>query len=469
MGITSSNKTVSVTTIPCGGSLNVRLSLTATPNILENPVDVVLLLDRSGSMEGPPLTSLKAGADTFIDILAEATGGAPQGQIGAGSRIGVVSFATAATADTALITDVAQLKDAVNDLNAQGRTNHSAAFSKAIELFDPASDNQKIIVLFTDGRTTEGGDATPIAAMAKAMGITIYVIGLEGNGGVDLPALVSWASEPASAYVAIAPTEAELEELFEDLARNITKPGATDIVLTDTVSDCFQITGLQSPTKGSAALQGTNRVVWNIAELGSMGSEGASLEFTVTHNGDCTGLLEVNESISYVDNENNVALFPSPTVTVDCGAIVVPEPCPEAIEIPVTGCEELVEFDAGDLDLSAQGRIVELSVTLENVCPGRRVALAAILTELDDKREEHQRGMKIFTIPAQTGARCRDIAVRCIRFVLPELSDDPASCGCTCRDKTLRVRFLANYVDSGFVCSCPLSHEALKGVKMPDA
>lgn len=459
MGITNSNKTVNVDTIPCGGSLNVRLTLTAEPDILTNPADVVLVLDRSQSMAGSPLAALKEGADTFIDILAEATGGAPQGQIGAGSRIGVVSFATTATADTALITDVAQLKDAVSDLTAGGRTNHSAAFAEAIDLFDAQSTNQKVIVLFTDGRTTEGGDATPIATLAKSMGIVIYVIGLEGNGGIDLPALISWASEPASAYVAIAPTEAELEELFEDLARNITKPGATNIVLTDTVNDCFQITGLNSPSKGSAVLQGNNRVVWSIPELGTTGSEGASLEFTVTHVGDCSGLVEVNQDITYDDAEDNVVNFPSPTVTVDCGVIVVPEPCPQAIDIPVSGCEELVEFDAGELELSALGRIVELNVTLDRVCPGRRVALAAILSEVDDNGDECQRGMKIFTIPAHTGTQCRSVEVRCIRFVLPELEETSGECGCTCREKTLRARFLANYVDSGFVCSCPLTNQ----------
>ena len=65
MGITSSNKTVNVTTIPCGGSLNVRLSLTAEPDILSNPADVVLVLDRSQSMAGAPLYSKKAGADNI--------------------------------------------------------------------------------------------------------------------------------------------------------------------------------------------------------------------------------------------------------------------------------------------------------------------------------------------------------------------------------------------------------------------
>lgn len=459
MGITSSNKTVNVTTIPCGGSLNVRLSLTAEPDILSNPADMVLVLDRSESMAGAPLSSLKVGADSFIDIIAEATGGSATGEIGSGSRIGVVSFATTATEDTALITDVAQLKDAVSDLTAGGRTNHSDAFTKAISLFDPQSANQKVIVLFTDGETTQGGDATPVADLAKSMGITIYIIGLEGDGGIDLPALLSWASSPASAYVAIAPTEAELEELFEDLARNITNPGATDITITDTISDCFRITGVQSPSKGSAALQGTNKVVWSIDELGTTGSEGASLEFTVTHNGDCSGVVEVNEAIDYEDNEGNVVTFPSPTVLVDCGVIVVPEPCPTAIDVPVSGCEEVVQFDAGDLDLSAQGRIVELDVTLNNVCPNRRVALAAILTEVDEEGEEHQRGMKVFTIPAHSGTQCRDVEVRCIRFVLPELSEYPDACGCACQEKTLRARFLANYVDSGFVCPCPTADQ----------
>ena len=39
---------------------------------------------------------------------------------------------------------------------ANGRTNHQDAFIKALDLFDPASTNEKILVMFTDGVTTEG-------------------------------------------------------------------------------------------------------------------------------------------------------------------------------------------------------------------------------------------------------------------------------------------------------------------------
>lgn len=160
MGITNSNKESSASVINCGDSFRIRLSLTAAPDIATNPTDIVLILDRSGSMAGTPLQSLKNGAKAFIDIIDEATDNAQDGQIGLGSRIGIVSFATTATQDTQLITGVAELKDAVDALTSDGSTNHADAFEKALELFDPASTNAKVMVMFTDGVTTAGAIPT---------------------------------------------------------------------------------------------------------------------------------------------------------------------------------------------------------------------------------------------------------------------------------------------------------------------
>ena len=91
MGVTNSNKLINLDRIDCDGSLRVTLALTAAPDIIANPTDIVLVLDRSGSMTGTPLANMKTGAKTFIDIIAESTGGTASGQIGFGSHIGIVS------------------------------------------------------------------------------------------------------------------------------------------------------------------------------------------------------------------------------------------------------------------------------------------------------------------------------------------------------------------------------------------
>ena len=139
-------------------------------------------------MAGTPLVNMKAGAKTFIDIIAQSTGGQPTGEIGAGSRIGIVSFADTATQDTQMITSVETLKDAVDALSAGGSTNHADAFAQATALFSPSSGNAKVIVMFTDGNTTTGVPPAPVAAAARAQGIVIYCIGLVGSDGVDVSA-----------------------------------------------------------------------------------------------------------------------------------------------------------------------------------------------------------------------------------------------------------------------------------------
>ena len=451
MGITNSNKELSVQSVDCGGTFRVRLSLTAEPDITNNPADIVLILDRSGSMSGSPMANLKNGAKKFIEIIEQSTGGSA-GQIGGGSHIGIVSFSDTAVQDTQLITSVSALDAAVDALSAGGRTNHEDAFVQARNLFSSTGTNEKVMVMFTDGVTTVGPDPAAAADLAKSQGIIIYCIGLNGSGGLDANALNLWASDPDSTHVAITPDDAELEDLFEDLAENISKPGATNIVLTDEVTDCFRILSVNSPTKGSASLVNSQSVRWTIPELGVKQSEGASLEFTAEHAGPCSGMVTVNEAITYEDDQKNVVSFPSPQIQVDCGLTVCPEGCPEPVPITIGGCEDTLEFHAGDLGLESLGRILQLDVNLKNVCPYRRVALAVILHEIDSQGEEHRRGMKMLTVPAHDRSECHDILLRCIRFVLPEDLDPDGQCGCICNERRFGVRFIANYIDSDFEC-----------------
>lgn len=447
MGVTNYNKELSASQISCDESFTVRLSLTAEPDITANPVDIVLILDRSGSMSGNAFANLKNGAKAFVDVIYNATGGT-NGQIAGGTHIGIVSFADIATQDEALITSVDDLKTAIDGLSAGGSTNHADAFTKATELLQNSTANQKFMIMFTDGFTTAGGNPTPIATSAKAQGIIIYAIGLSGNGGIDEQALKDWASTPSSSYVIITPDDAELEEIFEDIAENISKPGATNIVVTDKVLPCFAITALSSPTKGTATMLDANTVEWKIDELGVNGSEGAVFEFTVRHTGDCDGETEVNESIEYSDTEGNVVNFPSPSLTVECGVPVV-ESCPAPVDYVALGCADTIVFDAGAIEMQSLGRIVKVDFTLQNVCPNKRVAVAVVLSEIDEEGNEHKRGMKTLTIPAHRQSSCRDVLVRCVKFVLPEDLGDTTG---ICSERNLRVRVLANYINNDFTC-----------------
>lgn len=453
MGVTNSNKQINLSQIDCDGELRVTLSLTAAPDITANPVDIVLVLDRSGSMSGAPLTHLKAGAKTFIDIITEATGGTQSGTIQGGTRIGIVSFASTATQDTQLITSVSALKAAVDGLSAGGRTNHADAFAKAGQLFDLQSSKPKVLVIFTDGNTTTGQPPAPVAASLRAAGVVIYAIGLVGANGINPAALNEWATDPDSTHVILTPSAEELEEIFASLAANLVKPGATNIVIDEVLHADFSIVSIGQPTKGTASQTGVRSLKWSIASLGATASESAVLEFVIRHVGGTSGSKEVNASITYSDTERNQVTFPNPSVTVDCGSDVMPEPCPTPVELTVRGCQDTLVVDAGDTYLSSQGRILEVSTTLKNVCPGKRVALGVVLTEEDQYGVEHHRGTKTMTIPAHNHPTCRDILVKCIKFVLPEDLNPCSGGSCAmCGPRHLKVRFISHLIDSDYQC-----------------
>ena len=355
--------------------------------------------------------------------------------------------------DAQLITSVDTLKNAVDSLVSGGSTNHAQAFAKATELFSPPSGNAKVMVMFTDGNTTVGAPPAPVAEAAKAQGIVIYCIGLIGSDGLDIDALNTWATDPDATHVAVTPDAADLEELFAELAANISKTGATDIKIDEVVNPDFIITSILPPDKGDAQMLDAHSLKWTIAELGVTGSESAVLEFFIRHVSKEPGTKAVNQSITYSDNEGNVVIFPDPKVDVNCDIVVNPEGCPEPVDLSVDGCADSVLVDMGEVQLESLGRIIQMDVTIKNVCPGKRVALAAILTEVDENGMEYQRGMKTFAIPAHNAPSCRDVLVKCIKFVVPEaLSVADEEIGAMCSPRQFKARFIAHNIDTDYRC-----------------
>jgi uncharacterized protein YegL len=293
-------------------------------------------------MAGAPLAALKTAANTFVDIIDQATDGTLDGVIANGSRVGVVSFADTATVNQPLTTDATALKTAINALVASGLTNHSAAISLAQStLAGSEPTNSKQMIIFTDGFTTVGGDGQAEAAAARTAGTEIFAIGL---GSVNVPQLNGWATDPDADHVFIAPSAADLEEIFEAIGAAIVVPAATNVSIVDTVDSHFVVSAPVA-SKGTVTQVG-NVLTWTIPELRT---EQVTLTFTATHNPALPGGVEqVNDSVVYTDTEGHMVSFGNPSVNVrGCAAHIDLTPPSDTNEL-TTGASHTVTAKVTD-------------------------------------------------------------------------------------------------------------------------
>lgn len=184
-------------------------SNTTTSVTAGTPVDVVLVLDDSGSMTygdlGDGMTrrqALQEAADRFIGAADTANRGVPQeNQI----RMSIVTYSDLAgvVCDWKYVTGegTQSLYDAIDGLKAYGATRTDEGLSKAEGQLTNARQNaEKVVILFTDGSPTGPGTydgntfncVTGAAAVntAKSMkdgGATIYTIGImdDANPSAD--------------------------------------------------------------------------------------------------------------------------------------------------------------------------------------------------------------------------------------------------------------------------------------------
>lgn len=118
----------------------------------QNKVEIMLVLDRSGSMAGKPIADLKKAARSFLDFFTETQDR---------DKAGLVSYATSARVDRPLGTDyVAPMKAAIDAMAGNGHTNAEDAIAQAggPQGFTDQTgvpDDQRIqqfLIFFSDGR-----------------------------------------------------------------------------------------------------------------------------------------------------------------------------------------------------------------------------------------------------------------------------------------------------------------------------
>lgn len=462
MSVSNPRKTAAPAAIDCTGSATVTLGFDAAADLAANPADIVLIMDRSYSMNSSRMFYARQAARELIRTIADAS--APMGSdtIGGGSRMAIVSFASEAAQDVPLTDDLVPLNNAITALSGSGNTNHRAAFEAAEVLLGAKGANRQIAVMFTDGLTTTGGDATPVTNRMKAAGVEIYSIGL-----LDDPApLELWASLPLDAHVSYTSDQKALTELFQRVAAEIVIPGARDVVIREQVSPDFRITSVQPADVGAARITSPRELVWTVPSAGlTLEPQPLTLTFDITHVGETGGVKEFNESITYEDRAGSTLIFPSPSLNVSCGSGPVP-PCPAPGIFTIPGCQDALRIRLDDEELEALGRILQLDVTVKAVCPGKRLAVSVLLYEIDSSCAAHPRGVRHLLVPAQTGEGCRDVTLRCISFSVPEALDPSGNTGNLCNAREFRVQVISNYVDTDFLpceeedapftgCTCP--------------
>lgn len=169
-------------------------ALSSTSNLKEmvktsQPLDIVLVLDTSGSMSGSKMTNLKNAANSFIDSTADNNRGLEQDQQ---TRLAIVRFASGANTERQLnyVTDqnAQQYKSTINGFRASGATYAEEGLQQAQNELDRngRADVQQIVIFFTDGEPNHGnGFDNEVAAKAvntahemKQGGTIVYAIGV---------------------------------------------------------------------------------------------------------------------------------------------------------------------------------------------------------------------------------------------------------------------------------------------------
>lgn len=161
-----------------GGQLRAELTLMA-PRVDETtqtlPTDLVLVVDRSGSMGGQKIADARAAAHSLVDLL------------GVEDRVAMVSFSDSATLDMPLANANARSHRFIDRLRAGGGTELQAGLDEALDLLaEPAVGRARRIVLLSDGQPNHREGLDMRAQQAARMEAPLTAVGIGADYDIQL-------------------------------------------------------------------------------------------------------------------------------------------------------------------------------------------------------------------------------------------------------------------------------------------
>ena len=175
---------------------------------LRDTIEVVVVIDTSGSMAGAPIDAATAAATEFVSSLEPET------------RVAVIGFG--ATVETAAGFDASrrETNNAITTLAATGETALYDALVAAAGSFGPG-DSRRFVVVLSDGTDTASSSSLQEAAQAlDTSGASLYAITLE-SADADFRDLRDLAGRVDGQVVAASDAES-LDDVYAAIASRLT-------------------------------------------------------------------------------------------------------------------------------------------------------------------------------------------------------------------------------------------------------
>jgi len=211
-----------------------------TPIDIENyprpPLNLSLVIDTSGSMQGSPIEYARQGLERMLDGLE------PE------DRVSLVTFSTNAhIAVEAVAGDAPELINAIDAILADGGTNIYDGLRTGFELVDAHYQEgaQNRVVLLSDGQATQGitnnAQIIEMAAAYAGLGYGLTTIGVGKNFDVDL---MRTLSEQASGSFYFLEDPAAVKEVFHEEVTSFLVPIAADVKLDVDIGSTYVLRGI---------------------------------------------------------------------------------------------------------------------------------------------------------------------------------------------------------------------------------
>ncbi len=257
------------------------------------PISLIALVDRSGSMTGAPLARVKEGLHAVIE------------QLGEGDRMGIVIYGTTSLVHQPVI-EVAGNKEAlhraVDAIEINGSTSMEAGMKLgyATAFAERANSRGKTrMMLFTDenpntGNTTpEGFMAQAIDGSRKGVGLTTIGVGAHFNA-----ALATQVSSVRGGNLFFVPREGSASELFASEFGNMVSEVAQDLVISIDPADGVKVGAIYGVPGELIADAGNGTVTVTIGSA-FLSNNGGGIFATLE--GDAAGGALADIAVSYTD------------------------------------------------------------------------------------------------------------------------------------------------------------------------